>query len=73
MRDPDYTRPDDGAFEIVGGYGSGPGDTITPVWFVTHHGYQLGGKVDASGAGDRTFASVADARAFLEACKRDGY
>jgi hypothetical protein len=34
-----------------------------PSWFITYQGFQVGGEVDRSGAGNLTFSSYAEALA----------
>jgi hypothetical protein len=36
-----------------------------PCWFITYQGFQVGGEVDRSGAGNLTFSSYAEAADYL--------
>jgi len=36
-----------------------------PRWFITYQGFQVGGEIDRSGAGNLTFSSYAEATDYL--------
>jgi len=46
------------------------GDDLETVWIVTVEGFQQGGLVDRSGAGDRTFPTKEEAEAFARELNR---
>lgn len=42
-------------------------ETVDGTWMVLSHGFQVGGNVDSSGAGDRVFPTRAEAVRYAEA------
>lgn len=44
--------------------------TVDGDYMIIVNGFQIGGQVDRSGAGDATFETIADARAFYQTWRR---
>lgn len=47
------------------------GDNLETVYFVTVNGYQVGGKIDKSGAGDLEFPTRQEATEYAKQIARD--